>query len=63
MKFMVDEMPNFYDDCPFSKEEWSDKGWGYVGICTLTNKRCNLHDDRYTTECYGLKELKNGANR
>lgn len=54
MKFLVDEMPNFYDECPFSKEEWSNDGW--VGICTLTNERCNLHED--TTECYGLKELK-----
>ena len=56
MKFLVDEMPTLYDECPFSEEEWSDEGW--AGICTLNNEKCNLHDDRYVTECYGLKELK-----
>ena len=54
MKFLVDEKPIFYYECPFCKEEWSDKGW--VGICTLNNERCNLHDD--PAECYGLKELE-----
>lgn len=60
MKFMVNELPSFYDNCPFSKEEWSNEGW--VGICTLNNERCNLHDGRYATECYGLKKLKSGAD-
>lgn len=59
MKFLVDELPNFYYECPFCKEEWGDEGW--VGICTLNNERCNLHDNCYVTECYGLKEL--GRNR
>ena len=54
MKFLVDEMPIFYYECPFIKEESSGEGW--VGICTLNNKGCNLHDD--PTECYGLKELE-----
>ena len=53
MKFLVDEPPNFYDECPFSKEEWTDKGWR--GFCTLTNEKCNLYGDRYSHECYGLK--------
>ena len=61
MKFVVDELPNFYDDCPFSKEEWSNERW--VGICALNNERCNLYEDRYITECYGLKELKSGADQ
>lgn len=54
MKFLVDELPSFNDDCPFSKEEWNVEGW--VCICTLFNERCNLYED--ATECYGLKELK-----
>lgn len=53
MRFMVDEMPNFYDECPFSKEEWSDERW--VGICTLSNERCNLHDE--LGKCHGLREV------
>ena len=32
MKFLVNELPDFYDDCPFSKEEWKGEGW--VAICT-----------------------------
>ena len=56
MKFLVDEMPNFYDECPFSKEVWTDEGWR--GICTLVNERCNLYEGGYIHECYGLKELK-----
>lgn len=54
MKFLVDEMPNYVDDCPLSKRGWDD---GYlVDICTLNNERCNLQYN--SIECYGLKELK-----
>ena len=56
MKFLVNELPNSHDDCPFSKEEWKSEGW--VVICTLMRCTCNLYNGRYTTECYGLKELK-----
>ena len=56
MKFLVDELPSHYDDCPFSKEEWTDEGW--IAICTLMRRACNLYNDQYATECYGLKELK-----
>lgn len=61
MKFLVDELPNFYDDCPFSKEVWTDEGWR--GICTLVDERCNLHNNQCVTECYGLKELKGADNK
>lgn len=56
MKFLVDETPNFYDECPFVKEVWTDEGWR--GFCGLVNERCNLHEDRYNHECYGLKWIK-----
>ncbi len=54
MKFIVDELPNCYDDCPFSKEEWHGQGW--MSICTLMRSTCNLH--KVEGKCYGLKELK-----
>jgi hypothetical protein len=60
MKFIVNELPNFYDDCPFSKEEWKSGSW--IVICTLMKYTCNLHNNRYVTECYGLKELKGTDN-
>lgn len=60
MKFLVNELPDFYDDCPFSKEEWGNEGW--VAICTLMGYTCNLNNSRYANECYGLKELKGVDN-
>ena len=60
MKFLVNELPNFYDDCPFSKEEWRNESW--VAICTLMRCTCNLHNSQYAVECYGLKELKGGSD-
>lgn len=54
MKFLVDELPNYTDDCPFNKRGWDDGYW--TDICTLNNERCNLHNN--PTECYGLKELE-----
>lgn len=59
MKILVDELPNFYEDCPFSKEKWINEEW--KGFCTLVNERCNIY--RCETECLGLKELKNGADQ
>ena len=55
MKFFVDEMPNFYDECPFSEEKWSEEE-GWRGFCILNNTRCNLYEDRCV--CYGLKVMK-----
>lgn len=54
MKFLVDEMPCFGDECPLCKEEWSDERWMHT--CSLTNQECNLHEKE--GECYGLKEMK-----
>ena len=58
MKFFVDETPNFYDECPFSKEEWADEGWR--GFCTLVNEKCNLHESGCSGECHGLKRMSAG---
>lgn len=50
MKFMVDEMPFDYSNCPFCKEKWDEK-WIYT--CSLTYWDCNLYEKE--GECYGLK--------
>lgn len=57
MKFFVDEMPNFYDECPFSEEKWSEEE-GWRGFCILNYERCNLNEGRYAHGCYGLKVMK-----
>lgn len=58
MKFLVDELPIFDDECPFGKRIWVDKMW--TAHCTLVSKRCTLYESRDSHECYGLKEK--GAN-
>ena len=57
MKFIVDEMPFDYYDCPFCKEDWSAK-WIYT--CSLSDWDCDLHEKE--GECYGLKRIKGAAN-
>ena len=54
MKFLVDEMPNFTEDCPFNRREWDDGMW--VDICTLNDKECNLHETY--SMCHGLKRME-----
>lgn len=54
MRFIVDEMPNFMDECPFSKAMWDDTSWIYK--CSLTSEKCNLYEEQGV--CHGLKELK-----
>ena len=56
MKFLVDEMPNLTEDCPFNKREWDDDMW--VDICTLNDGECNLHEKG--GECHGLKRMSVG---
>ena len=53
MKFLVDEMPNFSDNCPFNKREWDDDKW--IDICRLAGTECNLHEEK--GRCHGLKKL------
>ena len=56
MKFLVDEMPNYTDDCPFNKREWDDCCCYWVDICRLVGTECNLHKER--ERCHGLKRVK-----
>ena len=53
MKLLVDEMPGWRDECPFSEERWENP-WTY--ICKLTNEYCNL--DEVEDECQMLKKLR-----
>lgn len=57
MKFLVDEMPCFGEDCPFNKVEWDNDMW--VEYCSLNKRECNLHEKE--SECHGLKELSTEA--
>lgn len=52
MKFLVDEMPNYTEDCPFNKREW-DNNIMWIDICILTGIECNLHEEK--GRCHGLK--------
>lgn len=56
MKFLVDELTPFEDECPFAKQDWSSERWVYT--CNLSGMDCNLSEGRATGECYGLKELE-----
>lgn len=56
MRFMVDEMPNYTEDCPFNKREWDDDMW--IDICRLTGTECNLHGEG--GRCHGLKRMSAG---
>ena len=56
MKFLVNEMPNFSDECPFAKEYWDSNTDRWVYDCSITNWRCNLYIEE--KECYGLIEIK-----
>ena len=51
MKLLVDEMPNYKDDCLFAEQRW-DGEW--ITYCKLTNIRCDLDEE----ECRCLKVQK-----
>ena len=53
-------MPNFYDECPFSEEKWSEEE-GWRGFCILSYTKCDLYEDGHVYDCFGLKVMK-GAN-
>ena len=53
MKLLVDEMPGWRDECPFSEEKWAGYEWTY--ICKLTNKLCDLYEVEDT--CQMLKKI------
>lgn len=50
MRFFVDELPWFSDDCPFVEREWHHNVW--TSNCKLTGEKCNLH--KTEGECNGL---------
>lgn len=54
MKFVVDELPFYPEQCPFYKEGWSYDRWKCD--CTITNEECNLF--ACSDECCGLKVLE-----
>ena len=56
MKLLVDEMPYWRDECPFSEQkwDWDNEKWTY--ICKLTNEYCDL--DEIEDECQMLKKLR-----
>ena len=45
MKFLVDEMPNFPDDCPFCRAYWEDEV--YVPYCAINTSEDNIVDCKY----------------
>ena len=53
MKLLVDEMPSWSGDCPFTEEKWEDHVWVYM--CKLTNEYCNLNE--VENECQMFKKL------
>ena len=54
MKLLVDEMPGWQDDCPFSEEKWINGEWKYT--CKLCYQLyCDLHE--VENECRMLKQL------
>lgn len=54
MKLLVDEMPSWQDDCPFSEEKWINGEWKYT--CKLCYQLyCDLHE--VENECRMLKQL------
>lgn len=46
MKFLVDEMPHFKEDCLFAEQEWSDEEEVWVNFCKLTTVRCDLNEKK-----------------
>ena len=56
MKFFVDEMPLFNDECPFSQHVWFEIDGKWRDYCSLCDSPCDLHEK--TDECFGLKVIK-----
>ena len=61
MKFIVDKMPEYKDECIFCRQEPSkhyDKSFYYT--CKIDNKNCNLLEGVHVqyTSCRWLKENK-----
>lgn len=51
MKFFVDEMPLFNDDCPFSQRVWFEIDGKWRDYCSLCDTPCDLHEK--AGECLG----------
>ena len=62
MRFIVDELPLSYDQCPFSTVDFNGPNNEMQRVCTVNNCACNLSDAetyRYQIrECNGLQDFK-----
>lgn len=56
MKFFVDEMPLFNDECPFSQHVCFEIDGKWRDYCSLCDSPCDLHEK--AGECFGLKAIK-----
>lgn len=51
MKLIVDEMPYYKSDCPFSTRYYDEDKEAWVYECTLTKEECDLENQE---SCKGL---------
>ena len=56
MKFFVDEMPLFTEDCPFNQHIWFEIDGKWRDYCSLCDSPCDLYER--PGECFGLKVIK-----
>lgn len=57
MKLLVDEMPNYKDDCLFAEERWGREEETWVVYCKLMHERCdwNVEEDRCRCSCLRMQ--------
>lgn len=46
MKILVDEMPEFKEECPFCKRDWSSQSDLPIYECDVTLDECNLGEEK-----------------
>lgn len=46
MKLLVDEMPNYKDDCLFAEEQWGREEEAWVVYCKLMHERCDWNVEK-----------------
>ena len=51
MKLLVNEMPNYKDDCLFAEEKWGREEEFWVVYCKLMHERCDVNNE----DCSCLK--------
>lgn len=55
MKFRVDTMPYYPDECPFSDSNWSEQSGKFLYECKLDRYPCRyLNKDRDPLDCRWL---------